>query len=144
MNIGVFLRIDSRESTSRLALRIAGPPKLALVRRLGDPIALESRPPATGLRKPQSPKVLGRVPGKTSNAGGTAGRSTVALLFQRKRPPSTAPGSPRFFLGTLPSTFGDFGSLRPVAGGLDSNPSLCPPKKYRNYQVLDSLGLARF
>ena len=84
-------------------------------------VALRSGPPATGLRKPKSPKSAGESAGKSAGkrgtAGGTVGNSAVPLLFLRQnRPPGTVPSSPHSsppFFGTLPSTlpstFGGFG-----------------------------------
>ena len=83
---------------------------------MGSGLGLQSGPPATGLRKPESPKSAGESAGKSAGkkgtTGGTAGNSAVSLFFQRKRPPGTAPSSPLFpgtLPGTLPSTFGGFG-----------------------------------
>ena len=78
--------------------------------------------------KAQIPKSAGESAGKSAGkketAGGTAGSSAISLLFQRNRPPSTAPSSPLFpgtLPSTLPGTFGDLGFLSPVAGRWDSN-----------------------
>ena len=88
---------------------------------------MESQRPATG-QNAQIPKSAGESAGKSAGkkrtAGGTAGSSAVSLLFQRNRPPSTAPSSP-LFPGTLPGTFGDLGVLSPVAGRRDSKAIFC-------------------
>ena len=101
-------------------------------------IVLESWPPATGLRKPTSPKALGRVLGfpeecreKPALQGGTAGSSAGRPFSFEKQENGTAPSSPpsnALFPGalpsTLPGTFGDLGFLSPVAGSQDSKDSL--------------------
>ena len=90
----------------------------------------QSGPPATGLRKPKSPKSAGESAGNSAGkkgaAGGTAGSSAVSLFFQRKRPPSTAPSSPPgspLFPRTVPgislALLWDSGFLSSVAGGPD-------------------------
>ena len=92
---------------------------------------LRSGLPATGLRKPKSPKVLGRVlgrvPGKGRVLGGLMGTVPGGQFCWEKNGtvPSNAPSNP-LFTGTLPSTlpgtFGDLGFVSPVAGSPNLNP----------------------
>ena len=84
---------------------------------------LQSQPLAAGLKKPESPKSAGESAGKSARemgiAGGTAGSSAISLLFQRKRPPSTAPSSPLVpaLLPTLsPALLGDSGLSQSCIG----------------------------
>ena len=72
--------------------------------------------------KARIPKSAVESAGKSARKKGTAGSSAVSLLFQRKRPPSTAPSN-ALLTGTLPTTlpgaFQDLGFLRlrsPKAG----------------------------
>ena len=81
-------------------------------------IVLQSGPPATGLRKPESPKSTGESAGNSVGKKGTAGSSAVSLAFQRKWPPSTAPSGQLLadtVPSTLPGTFGGFRQAAPIA-----------------------------
>ena len=96
-------------------------------------LELESWPPATGLRKPKSPKVpgrvLGRVPGKRGLLGDcweqcrfSAFPNKPASQHCSQQSPQRSPFS-RHSSQHSPGTFGDLGFLSPVAGRWDSKSS---------------------
>ena len=87
-------------------------------------LRLRSGPPVTGLTKPKSPKVPGRVLGSVPvkrGLLGVAGNNAFPLLFLTQ--PSSqhcsqhSPPFPGTLPITLPSTFGDLGFVSPVADG---------------------------
>ena len=71
------------------------------------PLELQSGPPATGLRKPESPKSAGESAAKSAGKRGTAGSSAGRPLSSENQRNGTAPSSPPsspLFPGTLRST----------------------------------------
>ena len=93
-------------------------------------LALQSGPPATGLRKPESPKSAGESAGKSAGQKGTAGRTAGSsarrpLSLENRETallpavPPAVPFFPALFPALSPALSGDSGFLSPVAGGPD-------------------------
>ena len=99
-----------------------------LVKQAFFPPKLESQPPATGLRKPKSPKVpgrvLGRVPGKRGLLGGLLGAVLGGRFLWKSRETAVPPFS-RHSSQHSPQHFWGFGLPQSCSRWLGFQPQSC-------------------
>ena len=75
----------------KLGLNLLGSVIHASLSVVDKDLELESRLPSTGLRKPKSPKVLGRLPGKSALLEGLLGAGLGGCFIWKKQRHGTAP-----------------------------------------------------